>query len=43
MRITESYAAHAKVNPGQMAIIDEKEKITYEEWHERVQSSTRKK
>ncbi|MCW4356215.1 acyl-CoA synthetase [Bacillus altitudinis] len=39
MRITESYAAHAKVKPGQMAIIDEKEKITYEEWHKRVQSS----
>ncbi|MBW3700666.1 acyl-CoA synthetase [Bacillus aerophilus] len=39
MRITENYAAHAKVKPGQMAIIDEKEKITYEEWHERVQSS----
>ncbi|MDI6647859.1 acyl-CoA synthetase [Bacillus altitudinis] len=39
MRITESYAAHAKVKPDQMAIIDEKEKITYEEWHERVQSS----
>lgn len=39
MRITESYAAHAKVNPSQMAIIDEKEKITYKEWHERVQSS----
>src|SRR5690242_14650377 len=39
MRITESYAAHAKVKPGQMAIIDEKEQITYEEWHERVQST----
>ncbi|ANT57404.1 acyl-CoA synthetase [Bacillus pumilus] len=39
MRMTESYAAHAKVKPGQMAIIDEKEKITYEDWHERVQSS----
>ncbi|WP_338705661.1 acyl-CoA synthetase [Bacillus altitudinis] len=39
MRITESYAAHAKVEPDQMAIIDEKEQITYEEWHERVQLS----
>ncbi|WOI40022.1 acyl-CoA synthetase [Bacillus altitudinis] len=39
MRITESYAAHAKVKPDQMAIIDEKEQITYEEWHERVQLS----
>ncbi|WP_414834787.1 acyl-CoA synthetase [Bacillus altitudinis] len=39
MRMTESYAAHAKAKPGQMAIIDEKEKITYEDWHERVQSS----
>ncbi|WP_236810498.1 acyl-CoA synthetase [Bacillus altitudinis] len=39
MRITESYAAHAKVKPDQMAIIDEKEQITYEEWHERVQST----
>lgn len=39
MRITESYAAHAKVKPDQMAIIDEKEQITYEEWHERVHST----
>ncbi|MCY7578787.1 acyl-CoA synthetase [Bacillus altitudinis] len=39
MRITESYEAHAKVKPDQMAIIDEKEQITYEEWHERVQLS----
>nr|WP_283775113.1 acyl-CoA synthetase [Bacillus zhangzhouensis] len=39
IRITESYAAHAKMKPDHIAIIDEQESITYQDWHERVQTS----
>ncbi|MBD3860488.1 AMP-binding protein [Bacillus sp. 28A-2] len=39
MRITETYAAHAKMKPDHIAIIDEQESITYQDWHERVQRS----
>nr|WP_078060961.1 acyl-CoA synthetase [Bacillus australimaris] len=37
IRITESYAVHAKMKRNQMAIIDEQESITYQDWYERVQ------
>ncbi|UYO37241.1 acyl-CoA synthetase [Bacillus zhangzhouensis] len=40
MRITESYAIHAEMKPDQIAIIDEQESITYQNWYERVQRST---
>ncbi|MCM3027527.1 acyl-CoA synthetase [Bacillus safensis] len=39
MRITESYAVHAEMKPDQIAIIDEQESITYQDWYERVQRS----
>ncbi|MEC0984671.1 acyl-CoA synthetase [Bacillus safensis] len=38
-RITESYAVHAEMKPDQIAIIDEQESITYQDWYERVQRS----
>ncbi|USD81564.1 acyl-CoA synthetase [Bacillus safensis] len=38
-RITESYAVHAEMKPDQIAIIDEQENITYQDWYERVQRS----
>ncbi|TYS36700.1 AMP-binding protein [Bacillus pumilus] len=38
-RITESYALHAEMNPDHIAIIDGQEKITYQDWYERVQTS----
>ncbi|MEH7651327.1 acyl-CoA synthetase [Bacillus safensis] len=37
MRITESYAVHAEMKRDQIAIIDEQESITYQDWYERVQ------
>lgn len=37
IRITESYAVHAEMKRDQIAIIDEQESITYEDWYERVQ------
>ncbi|MEI4789204.1 AMP-binding protein [Bacillus sp. FJAT-53060] len=39
IKITENYAAHANIKPDHIAIIDEKESITYQEWHERVETS----
>lgn len=39
IRITESYAVHAEMKPDQIAIIDEQESITYQDWYERVQRS----
>lgn len=39
IRITESYAVHAKKKPNHIAIIDEQESITYQDWYERVQTS----
>nr|MDF9458535.1 AMP-binding protein [Bacillus pumilus] len=38
-RITDSYALHAEMNPDHIAIIDGKERITYQDWYERVQTS----
>lgn len=37
IRITESYAVHAEMKRDQIAIIDEQESITYQDWYERVQ------
>lgn len=38
-RITECYASHAEMNPDHIAIIDGQERITYQDWYERVRLS----
>lgn len=38
-RITESYTLHAEMNPDHIAIIDGQERITYQDWYERVRLS----
>ncbi|MGV2538150.1 MULTISPECIES: acyl-CoA synthetase [Bacillus] len=38
-RITDSYALLAEMNPDHIAIIDGKERITYQDWYDRVQIS----
>ncbi|MFJ5965408.1 AMP-binding protein [Bacillus sp. NPDC093026] len=37
--VTETYASYAETRPDQMAIINEKESMTYREWYELVQKS----
>lgn len=39
IRITDTYATHAKIKPDYIAIIDEKESMTYQDWHECVEKS----
>ncbi len=37
MRIRERYGGDGKVKGGEMGMIDEKEKMTYEEWDKGVE------